>query len=143
MSYLRALRWTAWMAVLLALVACGGLADDDGAPTSALTEEQAAELAENAMSAFEAGDYAGWSHDWSEAMKGAIKEADFLSFRRQVTDALGEYRSIESISIAPGNTAGYVRWNVLAQFERGRMQISFTFAEDGRLVEGVFPELMN
>ena len=143
MKQIRFLQWIGLMILLVTAVACGGKKTDSQSATSLLTEEQAAEMAENALQAFNDGNYAGWSRDWSDTMKGAIKEADFLAYRQQVKAALGEYQSIESITLTPGNNKGYVRWVVVTQFENGRMQFSFGFAEDGRLIEGVFPELLS
>jgi hypothetical protein len=110
---------------------------------SALTVEQATEIAENAMRGFKEGNYAVWSRDWTDAMKGAIKEGDFLSFREQVIANYGEYRSIASIEVLPGVNKGYVRWSVIANFEKGQLRFNFGFKEDGKLIEGVFSEAVS
>jgi hypothetical protein len=135
--------WIAFVALLLAAVACGGGPAGETVgqgPVSALDQEEATEMAENAMDGFHAGDYAKWSRDWSDAMKGAINEDAFLAFREQLITAKGEYQSIESVTIQSSPNEGYVRWSVVAQFENGQMRFNFTFPQDGRLIEGVFPE---
>jgi hypothetical protein len=114
-----------------------------GSPNSALTFEQATKLAENAMNGFKEGNYAAWSRDWTDAMKGAIKEADFLSYRQQVIANYGEYQSIASIEKLPGENKGYVRWSVIANFEKGQIRFNFGFKEDGKLIEGVFSEAVS
>jgi hypothetical protein len=133
-------RWIGVVMFLLTAVACGGGSQvTEETAVSALSQAQATALAENAMQGFAAGDYTVWSRDWSPAMKGAIKEADFLTYRQQVMDTMGAYQSIESVTIAPSQNKGYVRWIVLTTFEKGRMEFALSFREDGALVEGVFP----
>lgn len=132
--------WIVWMALLVTAVACSGNGNAaNQATVSVFTQEQATELAENAMQGFATGNYAAWSRDWSETMKGAISEDAFLTFRQEVISTMGAYQSIESVTIAPSTTEGYVRWVVVANFEKGQMEYAFSFRQDGKLVEGVFP----
>lgn len=143
MKRFRLFGWMAMMVLVVMLAACSGSDSAGETLSSALTEEQAAEIATSAMEAFNAGDYAGWSRDWSAAMKGAIGEEDFLAYREQVLAQLGEFQSIESITLAPGSSNGFVRWVAVTKFENGRMQFGFGFEEDGREVTGVFPEVVS
>lgn len=134
--------------VVVVLAACTALnrqesASPQGSLNSALTVEEATEMAENAMTGFAEGNYAIWSRDWTEAMKSAIKESDFLSYREQVLADYGTYQSIASIEKQPGVNKGYVRWSVVANFEKGQMRFNFGFKEDGKLIEGIFPEAVS
>lgn len=130
-------RFAAVAVSLTVLIACGP------APvTSALTEQEARSLVEHALSGFDAGDYAAWSRDWSPAMKAAIGAETFLAFRSQLTDAVGRYQGLESLELVKGSTRGFVRWNAVAVFERGRVRFGFGFAERAALVQGVFPEVL-
>ena len=134
------LGWIVLMGLLVTAVACSGSGNTaNQSPVSVFTEAQAAELAENAMQGFATGDYAAWSRDWSEVMKGAISEDAFLTYRQEVITAMGTYQSIESVTIAPSTAEGYVRWVVVANFEKGQMEFAFSFRQDGKLVEGIFP----
>lgn len=119
--------------------ACGGSAAE-GEAVSVLTQEEATEIAENAMQGLANGDYAAWSRDWSDTMKGAIPEKAFLDFRKQVTGQYGQFVSIESVIMEPGKKQGYVRWAALCNFENGKVKFNFSFENDGRLIEGVLPE---
>lgn len=121
--------------------ACGGSAPQDEA-TSILTQEEATEIAENAMQGLADGDYAAWSHDWSYAMKNAIREDAFLDFREQVTAQYGRFVSIQSVEIQPGAQEGYVRWVATCDFEKAQIKMNFSFLSDGVEIEGVFPELV-
>jgi hypothetical protein len=69
-----------WFTIGIFMVAAA-----QGSVTSRLSLAQAAEIAENALQAYNAGDYAVWSRDWSDAMKAAIKERDFMAFREQTS----------------------------------------------------------
>jgi hypothetical protein len=114
-----------------------------GSIRSGLTEAQATEIAENAMKGLREGNYAVWSRDWTDTMKGAIKEEGFLSYREQVIANYGEYQSIASIEQIQSQTKGYVRWSIIANFEKGQIRFNFAFKEDGRLIEGIFPEAVS
>ncbi|MBX3002202.1 MAG: DUF3887 domain-containing protein [Caldilineaceae bacterium] len=133
--------------IVIVIAGCAGMnrqasSTPQGSENSALTAEQATEIVENAMNGFATGNYTIWSRDWTDAMKDAIKEGDFLSYRQQVIANYGGYQSIASIEKLPGQTKGFVRWSVIANFEKGQIRFSFGFKEDGNRVEGVFPEVI-
>ena len=133
---------TAIFLVFLATFATGctgrGRAADQP-PVSALTAQEAITLAEEAMAGLASGDFAVWSRNWSTTMKEAISEEAFLAYREELLSTMGAYQSIESVSLAQANTAGYVRWVAVTNFEKGQMEFAFSFEQDGRLIEGVFP----
>ena len=105
----------------------------------AVDEAQATEIATNALNAFNAGDYAGWTRDWSGTMKSAIKESDFLGFRDQLMAAKGRFVAIESVDVA-SNKPGTYRYTFTVAFEKGSARLGFSFAGDSPSVEGVFYE---
>jgi hypothetical protein len=130
-------RFVAVTLALVAVIACGPTR-----VTSALSQQEARSLVEHALSGFAAGDYGAWSRDWSPAMKSAIGADAFLSFRDQLTGAVGRYQRLEGLELVKGRTRGFVRWNAIAVFERGRVRFGFGFSERATLVEGVFPEVL-
>lgn len=130
----RYLRLIAVAAVVIVLAACGATSTSVGSPIS---EEDAVQMAENALEAFNGGDYAAWSRDWSETMKSAIDEEAFLSFREQFHAALGDYTAITDVTGAPGADSGTYRWTFDVQFERDDYRMWFGFKEGSRLIEGV------
>lgn len=129
-----------WAAAVLAS-ACGSAAEaPQGAAESVFTREEAASVIENALQAINTGDYAAWSRDWDKDMKAAINDAAFQEYRSQVVSQYGKYVSLESVEMQPGLQKGNVRWVAIAEFEKGKIKFSFGFPNDGRLVNGVFPE---
>lgn len=119
-------------AILLA--ACGG----NSAPVaSPITEAEAVEMAENALEAFNRGDYAAWSRDWSQTMKSVIDEKAFLSFREDYHDTLGDYVAITGVAGAQGKASGTYRWTYDIAFERGEYRMWFGFKSGSPLIEGV------
>jgi hypothetical protein len=127
------------------VVACGAPASDapQGEAVSTLTQEQANTMIDNALQAFNTGDYAAWSRDWDNDMKAAIQDADFQAYREQVVTQYGQYVSIESLEILPGLNKGNVRWVAVANFEKGQIKFTFGFPNEGRQIKGVFPEAVN
>ncbi len=135
----RLLSWTLLLVFAVAVVACSSPNTAGQPPVSVLSQEEAAAMTEAAMQGFARADYAAWSRDWSPAMQTAIGEAAFLAYQEEVSGTMGAFRSIENVTIAPSPTEGYVRWVVVADFENGQMEFAFSFRQDGRLIEGIFP----
>ncbi len=125
--------------VAVLATACGTSAPQDET-VSALSQDQAAEILENAMQGFQNGDYAAWSRDWSYKMKNAIREDTFLDFREQVTAQYDQFVSIDSVTMEPGKNQGYVRWVATCTFDKGQIRMNFSFPDDDVVIEGVFPE---
>jgi hypothetical protein len=73
--------------VPLLLTACSSASEPIESP---VTEDEATEMAESALQAFNESDYTAWSQDWSDAMKSAIDEDAFLAFRDQYHGQLGD-----------------------------------------------------
>jgi hypothetical protein len=131
--------------VLVATVfvtACGTPASEapQGESVSALTQEEATSMIDNALQAINTGDYATWSHDWDNDMRAAINDAAFQEYRNQVVTQYGQYISLASVEIQPGLQKGNVRWVAIADFEKGKIKFTFGFPNEGRLIKGIFPE---
>ncbi len=121
--------------VLLSTVgACGEGATPIDSP---VTEEQVTEMADNALKAFNTGDYAAWSRDWSGTMKAAIDEDAFSAFRDQFHAALGEYRRITAVTGSEGSASGTYRWTFEVEFENAPYRMWFGFKEGSPQIEGV------
>lgn len=120
--------------------ACGPAAATDGEVTSVLTEAEAVEIAENALAGFNTGDYALWSRDWDDVLKGAISEDAFLEYREQALDITGQYQSILSVEMTPSPQEGSVRWVFTCQFEKVTANFILAFDEDSRLAHTVLIE---
>jgi hypothetical protein len=128
--------------VVLVSAACGSTPANvpQGKAESVLSQQEASRLIDNALQALNTGDYAGWSQDWADDMKAAIKDSDFQSYRQQVMAQYGQYIALESIEIQPGLNADRVRWVAVADFEKGKIKYTFSFLPEGRQVKGIFPE---
>lgn len=127
--------------IIAVLVAgCGGAPANTGEVTSVLTEAEATAIAENALNALNAGDYAAWSRDWDDDLKGAIDEEAFLQFREQAFGQVGQFQSILSAEMAPSPRADSVRWVFTCQFEKAKIRFIMAFPQDGKLANTVTTE---
>ena len=126
------------VAVLVA--ACGGAPASEGEVTSVLTEVEAAAIAKNALNALNTGDYAAWSRDWDNDLKGAINEDAFLQFRGQALGQVGQFQSILSAEMAPSPRADSVRWVFTCQFEKAKVRFIMAFLQDSKLAHTVMTE---
>lgn len=120
--------------------ACGSTPANAGEVTSVFTEAEAKAVADNALSALNTGDYAAWSRDWDDALKGAISEDAFLSYRDQVLGQVGPYQSILSVEMTPSKNADSVRWVFTCQFEKAQIRFIMAFPQDGKLANTVLTE---
>lgn len=134
------------LAIAIMLVSACGIAPA-GTPQrkaeSVLSPDEASALIDNALQALNTGDYATWSRDWADDMKAAIKDSDFQEYRQQINTQYGQYHTLESIEIQPGQNADRVRWVVIANFEKGKIKYTFSFMPDGKEVKGIFPEAVD
>ena len=105
--------------------------------TSPVSEQEARMMAEKMLTAYNDGDYAAWSADWSQTMKNAIDEAAFAAFREQMMASAGRYEEIESADSRPGNNRGVWRWEFTTRFAGGSYEFMIAFAEGSALIEGV------
>lgn len=126
------------LAVLALIAGIASGCDGEATPVeSPVSEEEAMAIAENALAAFNSGDYAAWSRDWSETMRTAIDEAAFQSFRDQYHEELGDFVSIRDATGAPGNDAGTYRWTYDVEFQNMDYTVWFGFKDGSKQVEGV------
>lgn len=137
------IKFTTLFVLLIAVVlvtACSGAPASDGELTSVLTEVEATAIAENALNALNTGDYAAWSRDWDNDLKGAINEEAFLQFREQALGQVGQFQSILSAEMAPSPRADSVRWVFTCQFENAKVRFIMAFPKDGKLANTVTTE---
>ena len=120
-----------------ALAACSATAPASFSVDSPkLTTERATELARDAIEAFGRCNYAGWTADWSEALRAEVAEADFATYCRGYVAAHGSLAGVDPVERSEAETAGYVRWQVVARFGAGPVTFAFVIKADGELVEG-------
>jgi Protein of unknown function (DUF3887) len=119
------------VALAAAIAACSSTAAAPAtAPVAPSVDEAAAtEIAGAALAAFNAGDYAGWTRDWDDAMKAAIKESDFLAVRDQLMASLGRYVSLGTPTLS-SRTAGTFRWTFPVTFEKASGTFWIAFRDD-------------
>jgi hypothetical protein len=129
--------------VALALVAataaaCGtGAAAQPSVPASPQVDAAAATaIAEQALDAFNTGDYANWSAHWDESMTSAIDEAAFLAAREELMATTGRYVAHDAPTLS-SHVPGTYRWTFPVTFERQAATFWISFRVDSPLVVGV------
>ncbi len=102
--------------------------------------ERVGVIALNALEAWNAGDYTGWSHDWSPALKTAVRAGDFESFRGRYFDRYGSCFAITHSDHGPSPRTGYSRWAFDVECQSGKLRFTFAFADGSERVESVYVE---
>jgi hypothetical protein len=132
-------RWFLTVAVvtlLLVVAGCGQAGTPASSLASPVTEAEARAMSERMLAAFNAGDYAEFSHDWSPAMREGIPETAFRAFRDETLPVSGKFVSLDTIVSRPGQSAGVVRWESTCTFEKGTFVLMIAFKEGSKLIEG-------
>lgn len=119
--------------VALVLAGCG----TSEPVTSPVTEDQAIEIADNALVGYNLADYEVWTRDWSQTMTAAIGPDAFASFQEEYHAVLGDYLAIARAEGGAGADAGTYRWTFDVQFENAEIQMILGFKAGSPLVEGV------
>jgi hypothetical protein len=130
------LRISLLLAVLLLVTAtaCGGAGNSSGNP---LTQEQVTQIANDALTALNTGDYAAYTQHFSGMMKSVVSELAFKELRDQLANAAGKFVSIEKVEKLPAQTQGYVRWTFTVNFEKTQGKLALVIKENGDQIEGV------
>lgn len=130
------LRISILIAVLLLITAtaCGGTGSSGGSP---LTQEQVTQIANDALTALNTGDYAAYTQHFSGMMKSVVPESTFKELRDQLASAAGKFISIEKVEKLPAQTQGYIRWTFTVNFEKTQGKLALVIKEDGNQIEGV------
>lgn len=132
-------KFTTLFVLLIAAVlatACGSQAPNTP-PTSVLTQEQAIEVATNALAnGYNNGDSAAYLRDMDDSMKAAITQEGFTQFIQPYKDTYGNFVSVESAELSHAKTEGYVRWTFTCYFEKGTLYFALVFPENGNKAAG-------
>ena len=133
---------TLFVLLILAVLAsaCGGAPSTPAGPaTSALTEEQAIEMATNALAnGYNNDDRDAYVADMDDSMKAAITQEGLSEFIKPLKEKYGNFVSIESAELGHAKTEGYVRWTFTCKFEKGTLYFGLVFRPDGTKATGAF-----
>lgn len=116
--------------------ACGTKASSEP-PTSVFTQEQAIEIATNALAnGYNKSDSAAYLRDMDDSMKAAVTPDGFTQFIQPYKDNYGDFISVESAELSHAKTQGYVRWTFTCKFEKGTLYFALVFPKDGDKAAG-------
>lgn len=122
--------------VAVIATACGNQAPSEP-PTSAFTQEQAIEIATNALAnGYNNADVVAYSRDLDDSVKAMLTEEAFLQTQEAYMSKYGKFVSVEQAELTHAKTKGYVRWTFTGRFEKGTLYLSFVFPKDGTKAEG-------
>lgn len=122
-------------ALLMGLIGCS-------APEPAgLSEPQATATAENILKAIDANDYPKFSLDFSDKMKSALTEQEFVKLQTMLHNASGNYVSIGTPTIS--NNQGYAIYRFPTKYTNETVSMTITFLVGGKTVEGLFFDSVN
>jgi hypothetical protein len=110
---------------------------------AAISNDQVVQVVENTLSAIDAGDYQGFTQDFSDEMKKAFSEEQFSSLAGMLQNASGNYISCADSDPALSNKQGYAIYRLTCTYDLESVIVSITFKVDGDKVEGLFFDSTN
>jgi predicted small lipoprotein YifL len=122
--------------VAVIVSACGSKSPSD-APTSVLTQEQAIEIAMNALAnGYNNSDSVAYLRDMDDSMKAAVTPDGFVEFIQPYKAKYGDFVSVDSAELSHAKTSGYVRWTYTCSFEKGTLYFALVFPQNGNKAAG-------
>jgi hypothetical protein len=109
---------------------------------ASLSNDQVVGVIVNILTSIDAGDYAGFSRDFSPDMLTAIPEAKFASMVDMLQKASGRYLSCDTTPQL-SNNQGYSLYRLSCKFELEPVIVIVTFKIGGAQVEGLFFDSTN
>lgn len=126
------------LSTLLPLFALAGVpACAEPELVSALDETEAALVAEDMLTALDAGDREAYVADFSDAMREAVDEEVFAWLHTTIGELSGEFRTVDAATLQDARTPGYVTWVIDTTFSKEPVTVEMVYATDGVLVEGI------
>jgi hypothetical protein len=126
----------------LALVAVLLLSGCGPAKPSALSNDQVVAAITNILTSMDAGDYAGFSRDFSPVLKNAMPEAQFTGLTTLIMRTSGKYVSCGTTPQL-SNSQGYAVYRLSCQFELEPVIVTVTIKTGGTQVDGLYFDSTN
>jgi hypothetical protein len=127
---------------MLALVTILLVTSGCAAPKSAgVTDQLVATTTENVLKSIDANDYQAFTQDFSNQMKNAFTEDQFIKLRDMLQTASGTYVSIGTPSLT--NNQGYAVYRFPCKYKNETVFVTITFLIGGDKVEGLFFDSVN
>jgi hypothetical protein len=126
----------------LTLVAALLLTGCQAPKPASLSNEQVVGVMVNLLTAINAGDYPGFSRDFSPSMLTAIPEAQFTDLKTMIQNVSGKYVSCKTTPQL-SNSQGYAVYRLSCSFELEPVIVTVTIKTGGTQVEGLFFDSTN
>ena len=106
--------------------------------TASVSEDYIRMLAENKMQALNEGNYNVFCQDFSNQLKDAFSDDEFVEFRETVLNSSGRFETITNLRISRTQDRNYVAYILSTKFEEENVALTLVYAINGDLVEGIF-----
>ena len=110
---------------------------------AALSNDQVVQVIDNTLQAINAGDYQSFAQDFSDEMKIAFTEEQFISLADMLQNASGNFVSCADSQPAISNNQDYAIYRLTCTYDLESVIVTVTFKVDGDKVEGLFFDSTN
>jgi hypothetical protein len=110
---------------------------------ASLSNGQVVQVVDGTLKAIEAGDYPGFTKDFSDAMKSGFTEAQFTGLADLLKKASGKYVSCAGAQPALSNNQGYAIYRLTCKYDLESVIVTVTFKIGANQIEGLFFDSTN
>jgi hypothetical protein len=113
------------------------------AQPASLSNDQIVQLVDQILKSIDAGDYQGFTQDFSDEMKNAFTEQQFSNLATLLHDTSGAYVSCTDSAPSLTNNQGYAVYRLPCKYEKEGVVVTITFKLNGDKVEGLWLDSTN
>ena len=110
---------------------------------AALSNDQVIQVVDHALKSITAGDFQSFTQDFSDKMKNAFSEEQFISLVDLLRNASGNYVTCADSQPELSNNQGYAVYRLACSYDLESIIATVTFKVDGDKVEGLFFDSTN
>jgi hypothetical protein len=110
---------------------------------ASLSNDQVVQVADNTLTAINAGNYQGFTQYFSDAMKNTFTEDQFNSLADLLKNTSGNYSSCADSKPELSNNQGYAVYRLTCKYVLESVLVTVTFKVEGDKIEGLFFDSTN
>jgi len=110
---------------------------------AALSNAQVFQVVDKMLKAIDANDHQSFSKDFSDEMRNAFTEEQFINLADMLKKASGNYVSCAGSDPDISNNQGYAVYRLNCTYDLESVMVTVTFKADGDKVEGLFFDSTN
>jgi hypothetical protein len=110
---------------------------------ASLSNDEVVQVVDGTLKSISAGNYPGFTRDFSDTMKNAFTEQQFTNLADLLKKSSGNYVSCDDSQPELSNKQGYAVYRLPCKYDLESVLVTVTFKVDGNKIEGLFFDSTN